>query len=87
MLRAIDGFANFGIRLVNPVEVSLWTMTALMLCWRSAIRRASISDGRRAPAPITGEVDLQLELSRRPSKAIAKWPVSAIRTLSPAIAY
>ena len=51
------------MRLVTPVEVSLCTtITALMLCARSAASRASIVLGRRAPAPVAGkEIHLQPE--------------------------
>src|SRR5665647_1992576 len=68
------------MRLVTPVDVSLWTtMTALMPCSRSATRRASISAGcaprRQSPAKKSTS---NLNFSARPFQSIAKWPVFAM---------
>src|SRR6202795_511872 len=69
----------------KTVDVSLClTITALILCWRSAPRLASIaspsaprcqSPGRKSPS--------SLNLSAMPCHSTANWPVSAIKTLSP----
>src|ERR1700737_1582886 len=69
----------------QPVEVSLWTtITALILCWRSAASFASITStsAPRRQSPGTKSTS-SLNLSAMPCHSTANWPVSAIKTLSP----
>src|SRR5260370_11854377 len=69
----------------QPVEVSLCTtMTALILCWRSAASRASIASTSAPRRQSPGRKSTSsLNLSAMPSHSTANWPVSGISTLSP----
>ncbi len=74
-----------GTRLVTPVEVSLCTtITALMLCPRSAVRRASSSAGstpwRQSPGTNSTAIPCFFAMT---CHRLAKWPVSNASTLSP----
>ena len=74
-----------AIRLVAPVDVSLWTtITALMACAASSASLASIWAGsaprRQSPATKSTSIPKRPAIWRH---RVAKWPVSTIRTLSP----
>ena len=72
-------------RLVAPVEVSLWTtMTALILRALSSVSLASIAAGsapwRQSPGMNSTSTPKRVAIC---FQSVAKWPVSAIRTVSP----
>ena len=74
-----------AMRLVAPVEVSLWT-TITALIWRdlSSARRASIAAGsaprRQSPGMNSTSTPKRVAIFFH---KVAKWPVSAISTVSP----
>src|ERR1700676_1703497 len=69
----------------QPVDVSLCTtITALILCWRSAASLASIASTSAPRRQSPGRKSTSsLNLSAMPCHSTANWPVSAIKTLSP----
>jgi len=69
----------------QPVEVSLCTtMTALILCWRSAARRDSIAPISAPWRQSPGMKSMSsLNLLAMPCQSTANCPVSTISTLSP----
>ena len=74
-----------GIRVVTPVEVSLWTTHTALIEWPvSAFRRFSISGWsapwRQSPGMIS---TLSPSLVAIFDHRVAKWPVSDMRTWSP----
>jgi hypothetical protein len=73
------------MRLVTPVEVSLWTIATALIAWaRSAASFASITAGS---APRRQSVGTKSTSSPKRCATsfhrTAKWPVSNINTLSP----
>ena len=76
---------DFRMRLVTPVEVSLWTtITALIVCAGIGGKRRSISRRIDAVPPVARDkLDEQPQLSAIAVHSAANWPVSAISTLSP----
>ena len=74
-----------AIRLVTPVEVSLWTtQTAFSRCSRSAVNFSSTSAGstpcRQSPGTNSTSSPSRAAICRH---NVAKWPVSNMITWSP----
>ena len=74
-----------AIGLTTPVEVSLWTtMTALIACSPSSLRRCSITAGSTASRQSPGSnATSSPSLSATPRHSVANWPLSNASTRSP----
>ena len=70
-----------GIRLVTPVDVSLWTtMTAAMSGSSSAATRSGSTPWRQSPSTHFTDSPSRSAIARH---SVAKWPVSKASTRSP----